>query len=102
MPPSTMREEPVTKLLASDKSHAIGACHVRAFASAFQECFGKGPMRWLRRQRIVCAAGWLEAGACSVAQAAERLDYEPEGAFRKAYRRELGNRAHVGPRVASQ
>jgi AraC-like DNA-binding protein len=95
-------------LAALDESWSVRELAQRAglsrsrFCERFQACFGEAPMRWLRRQRLVCAAGWLEVGACSVAQAAERLDYESEGAFRKAYRRELGKPAHVGPRVASQ
>jgi AraC family transcriptional regulator, alkane utilization regulator len=67
------------------------------FCERFQDCFGEPPMRWLRRHRLTRAARWLEAGSCSVAEAAERLGYASEGAFRKAYRDALGRSARVAP-----
>jgi AraC-like DNA-binding protein len=79
-------------------AHLAGLSRSR-FCERFEDCFGEPPMRWLRRQRLARAAQWLDAGACSVAEAAGRLGYESEGAFRKAYRNAHGRPACVAPRA---
>jgi AraC-like DNA-binding protein len=72
------------------------------FCERFSACFGEPPMRWLRRQRLELGARWLDSGACSVAEAAERLGYDSEDAFRKAFRRHLGRAARASPGVRTR
>lgn len=61
----------------------------------FTLAFGEPPMRWLRRSRMEAARAALVAGRSSVAQLAGRFGYSSESAFRKAYRRALGEPATV-------
>lgn len=59
----------------------------------FALAFGEPPMRWLRRLRMESARAAFAEGRLSVAQLAEKFGYSSESAFRKAYRRALGESA---------
>lgn len=65
------------------------------FSERFALAFGEPPMRWLRRLRMEAARAELVAGRSSVAQVAETFGYSSESAFRKSYRRVLGEPARV-------
>jgi AraC-like DNA-binding protein len=59
----------------------------------FTLAFGEPPMRWLRRLRMEAASAALAEGRSSVAEVAETFGYSSESAFRKSYRRVLGEAA---------
>ena len=62
-----------------------------AFARRFQELTGSTPMQYLAAWRMQEARGLLQAGEMSVAEIAERVGYESEPAFRKAFRKITGS-----------
>ena len=61
-----------------------------AFAERFRRLLGESPMGYLARWRMHQAAGLLRRGHDPVATIAERVGYESEAAFAKAFKRELG------------
>ncbi len=61
-----------------------------AFAERFRRLLGESPMVYLARWRMHQAAGLLRDGQESVATVAERVGYESEAAFAKAFKREVG------------
>jgi len=60
------------------------------FAQRFAVCVGESPMRYLARCRILRAAQLLEAERLSVTEAMQRVGYESESSFTKAFQRHLG------------
>jgi len=63
------------------------------FAERFAELLDRTPMQYLAAWRMHLAEEMLRTRGTSVAQAAERLGYQTESAFRRAFRRVRG----VGP-----
>lgn len=63
------------------------------FADRFTTLLGVTPMHYLAAWRMHLAEGMLCDQRCSVAQVAERLGYQTEAAFRRAFRRVRG----IGP-----
>lgn len=63
------------------------------FAERFATLLGRTPMQYLAAWRMHLADEMLRMGRASVAQVAERLGYQTETAFRRAFRRVRG----VGP-----
>ncbi|MFA5939564.1 MAG: helix-turn-helix transcriptional regulator [Sinimarinibacterium sp.] len=64
-----------------------------SFAQRFSELVGTTPIEYLTRWRMTQAELLLRNPQISVANAAERVGYETEAAFRKAFKRVHG----VGP-----
>ena len=60
------------------------------FAKRFAVCVGESPMRYLARCRILRAAQLLDAARLSVSAAMQRVGYESESSFTKAFQRHLG------------
>jgi len=60
------------------------------FARRFAVCVGESPMRYLARCRILRAAQLLDAERLSVSAAMQRVGYESESSFTKAFQRHLG------------
>jgi len=60
------------------------------FAKRFAVCVGESPMRYLARCRILRAAQLLDAERLSVSAAMQRVGYESESSFTKAFQRHLG------------
>lgn len=60
------------------------------FARRFAVCVGESPMRYLARCRILRAAQLLDAERLSVSAAMQRVGYESESSFTKAFHRHLG------------
>jgi AraC family transcriptional regulator, activator of mtrCDE len=63
------------------------------FAERFGGLLGQTPMQYLAMWRMHLAEQMLRERRASVAQIAERLGYQTEAAFRRAFRRVRG----VGP-----
>jgi AraC-like DNA-binding protein len=61
------------------------------FAQRFAACVGESPMRYLARCRILRAAQLLDAERLSVTEAMQRVGYESESSFTKAFQRHLGS-----------
>lgn len=62
-----------------------------AFAARFTALVGEPPMRYLTRWRMELARAALEADDAPVAHVAERLGYQSETAFSRAFRRHTGS-----------
>lgn len=62
-----------------------------AFASRFSELVGEPPMHYLARWRMNVALTWLKGpDAPTAAEAANRLGYDSEAAFSRAFKRLVG------------
>jgi AraC-like DNA-binding protein len=61
-----------------------------ALAERFTEFVGQPPMQYLANWRMQLAANQLRAGAESVAEVAERVGYESEAAFSRAFKKIVG------------
>jgi len=61
-----------------------------ALAQRFNALLGMPPMQYLTRWRISLAAKRLREGPVSILQVATEVGYESEGAFNRAFKRELG------------
>jgi AraC family transcriptional regulator, alkane utilization regulator len=59
-------------------------------AHRFTELLGQPPMQYLARWRLQIAAQELRNGTPSLAAVAERVGYESEAAFNRAFKREFG------------
>lgn len=60
-----------------------------AFSARFTELLGEPPISYLTRWRMLRATRLLKSGV-GIAAVADRLGYESEVAFRKAFKREIG------------
>ena len=60
------------------------------FAARFTQLAGEPAMHYLARWRMQLALAWLEAQETSIAEAAIRLGYRSEAAFKRAFRRYTG------------
>lgn len=61
-----------------------------SLAERFAEHLGMPPMTYLAAWRMQIAAGLLKSGALTVAQVAERVGYESEASFGRAFKRGTG------------
>ena len=60
------------------------------FSERFTSVVGMPPARYLARWRMHVASGWLHNERLSVAEVAERLGYESEASFSRAFKRHVG------------
>ena len=60
------------------------------FAERFVELIGEPPMQYLTRWRLALAAQRLRTGVETIGRIAERIGYESEAAFNRAFKREFG------------
>lgn len=60
------------------------------FAERFNAVVGMPPARYLARWRVHVASGWLRTDRVTVAEAADRLGYDSEAAFSRAFKRISG------------
>lgn len=67
----------------------VGASRT-ALAERFAEHVGMPPIAYLAAWRMQIAAGLLKSGALSVAQVADRVGYESEASFSRAFKRVTG------------
>jgi AraC-like DNA-binding protein len=63
-----------------------------AFAKRFADTVGQTPVAYVRRWKMHLASTWLSEEGVTVAQAAQRLGYESEASFSRAFKRETGRR----------
>jgi len=60
------------------------------FSERFASLVGVPPARYLARWRMHVASGWLRSDRVTVAEASQRLGYESEAAFSRAFKRFSG------------
>ena len=61
-----------------------------AFAAAFKKAVGETPARYIARLQMFQASEWIAAKGMRVSVAADRLGYESEASFSRAYKRIMG------------
>ncbi len=61
-----------------------------AFAARFKESVGETPMQYVTRWKMHLAASWLQEGDAGLSDLAERLGYQSEAAFSRAFKRLMG------------
>lgn len=61
-----------------------------AFAGHFTRLVGVAPRRYVTGWRMQLARNWLRGTSMSLGEMSERLGYESEDAFKRAFRREAG------------
>jgi AraC-like DNA-binding protein len=61
-----------------------------AFAAAFKKAVGETPARYIARLQMFQASEWIAGKGMRVSVAADRLGYESEASFSRAYKRIMG------------
>jgi AraC-like DNA-binding protein len=61
-----------------------------AFAARFTQLVGEPAMHYVTRWRMHMALTWLKENAAPVAELSQRLGYESEAAFSRAFKRYIG------------
>lgn len=61
-----------------------------AFAASFKGAVGETPARYIARLQMAQASEWIAAKGMRVSVAADRLGYESEASFSRAYKRIMG------------
>ena len=84
-----MHAEPGRTWTVEDLAREV-ALSRSALGERFAELVGEPPMQYLTRWRLALAAQSLRAGAESVGRIAERIGYDSEAAFNRAFKREFG------------
>jgi len=62
-----------------------------AFAARFTRLVGEPPLQYITRWRMQKAAGLLREGTATLGEIAQRVGYDSEAAFSKAFKRALGS-----------
>jgi AraC-like DNA-binding protein len=61
-----------------------------SFATAFKDLVGETPSRYVAKLRMAQASEWIGSSGMRVSVAADRLGYESEASFSRAYKRIMG------------
>jgi len=61
-----------------------------SLAERFSDYVGSPPMQYLANWRMQLATGLLSGGAATIAEIAEKVGYESEAAFSRAFKRNMG------------
>jgi AraC-like DNA-binding protein len=79
-----------------------------AFAASFKELVGESPMQYITRWRMNMALTWLKKENVSLGELADRLGYQSEAAFSRAFKRFIGvspgaarRNGHIMPKFLS-
>jgi AraC-like DNA-binding protein len=84
-----MHAEPGRAWTVEDLAREV-ALSRSALGERFVELVGEPPMQYLTRWRLALAAQSLRAGGEPVGRIAERIGYDSEAAFNRAFKREFG------------
>jgi AraC-like DNA-binding protein len=84
-----LHAEPARAWTVEDLGREAGLSR-SALAERFAELIGEPPMQYLTRWRLALAAQALREGREPITRVAERVGYESEAAFNRAFKREFG------------
>jgi len=86
---SFLHAEPARAWTVEELAHDAGVSR-SALADRFTDLVGESPMRYLTGWRMFLAKQLLLEGRHSMAEVAERVGYESEYAFNRAFKRQVG------------
>lgn len=86
---AAIHSEPTTSWTVASLAE-VAAMSRSAFAARFNEVLGQTPADYVRQWKMHLAASWLRNGETSVTQAGQRLGYESDAAFSRAFKRVMG------------
>jgi AraC-like DNA-binding protein len=69
---------------------AVASLSRSAFSERFAEVVGTSPARYVARWRMHLASAWLRKERLSVSDVAQRLGYDSEASFSRAFKRSVG------------
>ncbi len=84
-----IHEQPANAWTVESLASSVGMSR-SAFAARFSELVGEPPLTYLTRWRMAKAARLLRDGTANVSEIADRVGYEAEAAFSKAFKRWIG------------
>ena len=84
-----MHRDPVREWSVGTLAAAV-AMSRSAFSARFTELVGEPPMRYLTRWRMQVAVTWLRDDDVTAGEVANRLGYQSEAAFSRAFKRSVG------------
>jgi AraC-like DNA-binding protein len=84
-----LHAEPARAWTVDELGREVGLSR-SALAERFAELIGEPPMQYLTRWRLALAAQALREGREPITRVAERIGYESEAAFNRAFKREFG------------
>lgn len=86
---SALHRSPAREWTLESLAREVGLSR-SALAERFGQFVGQPPMQYLTSWRMQLAAGLLRGGTDSVARVAERVGYESEAAFSRAFKKVVG------------
>jgi AraC family transcriptional regulator, alkane utilization regulator len=84
-----MHARPERQWTVEDLAHQVGVSR-SGLAQRFTELTGESPMRYLTGWRIQLAKHLILQGTLTIAEVADRVGYESEAAFSRAFKRHVG------------
>jgi AraC-like DNA-binding protein len=84
-----MHREPHRRWSVASLAAEVGMSR-SAFALRFGLLLGESPIRYLAGRRIARAGSLLEAAELTIAKVAEKVGYESDAAFSRAFKRHVG------------
>lgn len=84
-----LHSEPARAWTVDDLARGVGVSR-SGLADRFSELIGESPIHYLASWRMHLAKQLLSEGNASLAEVAERVGYESEYAFNRAFKREVG------------
>jgi AraC-like DNA-binding protein len=86
---TALHRDPARAWTLESLAHEVGLSR-SALAERFTQFVGQPPMQYLANWRMQLAANYLLSGTDSVAVIAERVGYESEAAFSRAFKKSVG------------
>jgi len=86
---TALHHAPAREWTLESLAHEVGLSR-SALAERFAQFVGHPPMQYLARWRMQLAANYLLIGTDSIATIAERVGYESEAAFSRAFKKAVG------------
>ncbi|MEM1295974.1 MAG: AraC family transcriptional regulator [Verrucomicrobiota bacterium] len=84
-----VHRDPIAHWTVASLAESVGMSR-SSFAAKFMELVGEGPMQYVRHWRMQVAVTWLRETDDSVGEMAERLGYQSEAAFNRAFKNFIG------------
>ncbi|GAA0764851.1 AraC family transcriptional regulator [Ideonella azotifigens] len=82
-------------------AHVMGTSRSR-FAQAFKDSVGESPARYVAKIKMFQARRWIAQDGMRITVAADRLGYDSEASFSRAFKRVLGHAPSLAKALAEQ